>query len=109
MTADLTRYPVIVTAGQLAIECTDCGDPANPLTPLAPMQIWTEDDASEQVTELCLANLVAIAEQHEREHHADEPSAAANAARRLEHSRQALTVGEAIIALIPGAAGVIRP
>ena len=42
----------------------------------------------------------------EDEQQAAEPS---DAARRLERSRRAATVGEAIIALIPGAAGVIRP
>jgi hypothetical protein len=40
---------------------------------------------------------------------AAESTPAADAAQRLERSRQAPTVGAAIIALIPGAAGVIRP
>jgi hypothetical protein len=67
---DLTRYlPGNDAAGRLALWCTDCAElpHAEDSDP-----IWTEDDASEQVTELCLANLVAIAEQHEAEHHADE-------------------------------------
>jgi hypothetical protein len=75
---DLTRYPIGNDgAGRIALWCNDCeviggiDDAANHIDN-AP--IWTEDDAAEQVTELCLANLVAIAEEHEREHHADEPA-----------------------------------
>jgi hypothetical protein len=68
----LTRYlPDTDGTGRLGLWCADCSDPATPLAPLAPMPIWTEDDAAEQVTELCLANLVAIAERHEAEHHAE--------------------------------------
>src|SRR5581483_47436 len=66
---DLLRYLPEIIGGRLALLCTDCGDPTNPL-PQRP--IWTEDDAAEQVTELSLANLVGIAEEHEREHHADD-------------------------------------
>lgn len=66
---DLIRYPVAVIGRTLAVWCTDCNpEPADD-------PIWTEDDAAEQVTELCLANLVAIAEEHEREHHADDQPA----------------------------------
>lgn len=67
--ADLTRYPIGTHRGRLALWCTDDGDPANPL---APMPFWTEADAAEQATELCLANLVAIAAEHERKYHADD-------------------------------------
>lgn len=64
---DLTRYVVNVHGfgGLLALWCVDCTPNPGDDTP----PFWTEDDAAEQVTELCLANLVAIAEQHEREHH----------------------------------------
>ncbi len=67
---DLTRYlPGVTEDGHLAIWCTDCAehphaDDSDP--------IWTDADAAQQVTELCLANLVAIAEQHEHEHHTQE-------------------------------------
>lgn len=73
--ADLTRYPIttIDIDGRLAIWCTDCGPISDP------DPIWTELDAAEQVTELCLANLVAIAQQHEREHHADDDPDGADA------------------------------
>lgn len=46
------------------------------------------------------------AEDEDEQTSAAEPS---DAAQRLERSRRAASVGEAIIALIPGAAGVIRP
>lgn len=67
---DLIRYlPGVTEDGRLALWYTDCAeDPARDDSD----PIWTEDDAAEQVTELCLANLVTIAEQHERQHHADE-------------------------------------
>lgn len=76
MTADLTRYLLgSDSAGRLALWCADCEviggiDDAGSHIDDAP--IWTEDDAAEQVTELCLANLVAIADRHETEHHAEE-------------------------------------
>jgi hypothetical protein len=67
---DLTRYPISNDgAGRITLWYTDCPTPT-PRIDLLP--IWNEDDASEQVTELCLANLVAIAEEHEQLHHADE-------------------------------------
>jgi hypothetical protein len=71
---DLTRYPIGNDgAGRIALWCNDCEvvggiDDAGNHIDDAP--IWTEDDASEQVTELCLANLVAIAEEHEQKYHA---------------------------------------
>jgi len=65
---DLTRYPVSTdSSGDLALWCDDCV--VDPTNPIIPPPFWTEDDAAEQVTELCLANLVAVAEQHERERH----------------------------------------
>jgi hypothetical protein len=69
---DLIRYlPGVTEDGRLALWCTDCAE--NPGAPNSD-PFWTDADAAEQVTELCLADLVAIAEQHEREHHADEPT-----------------------------------
>jgi hypothetical protein len=66
MTPDLTRYPIGRDLdGRLTLWCTDCN-----ADPIEDTPIWTEDDAAEQVTELCLANLVAIAERHEAERHA---------------------------------------
>jgi len=67
--ADLLHYPVGTHRDVVALWCAHCGDPTSPL---APMPFWTEYDAAEQVTELTLANLVAIAEQHEQQHHAEE-------------------------------------
>jgi hypothetical protein len=64
---DLTRYlPANDEVGRLALWCTDCLTEDATHAPF-----WTEDDAAEQVTELSLANLVAVAEQHERDHHAE--------------------------------------
>lgn len=68
---DLTRYPIgNDSAGRITLWCNDCPTPT-PRIELLP--IWNQDDAAEQVTELCLANLVAIAEEHERQHHPYDP------------------------------------
>jgi hypothetical protein len=73
--ADLLRYlPCQDGAGRLALWCTDCAP-----DPTRDAPFWTEDDAAEQVTEFTLANLVAIAEQHEQRHHAEEHKPAADA------------------------------
>lgn len=61
MTTDYTRYePGNDEVGRLGLWCIDC----NPRTP-----IWTEDDAAEQVTAIGLANLIAIADEHEAQRH----------------------------------------
>ena len=70
MTTDLTRYlPGILGGDRLALRCTDC-ECDSPACRSWGHEFWTEGDAAEQVTELCLANLVAIAEVHEAEQHA---------------------------------------
>jgi hypothetical protein len=75
MTTDLTRYPVgNDEAGRLALWCADCevvGGIDDASSPIEDSPIWTEDDNPDQVTELVLANLVAVAELHETERHAD--------------------------------------
>lgn len=66
---DLIRYlPGVTEDGRLALWCTDCAE--NPGADNSD-PFWTDADAAEQVTEVCLANLVAIAEEHEQKHHAD--------------------------------------
>jgi len=74
--ADLLRYPVGNDGvGRLALWCNGCeviGGINDAGEHIDDAPIWNEDDAAEQVTELTLANLVAIAEQHEQQHHAED-------------------------------------
>lgn len=71
---DYTRYIVGATEDEgypLGMWCQDCTDD----TPgyyggQDERQTWQQSD--EQVTPLCLANLIAEADEHERAHHADE-------------------------------------
>jgi hypothetical protein len=65
---DYTRYHVDLDATAIAIWCMDCTDAASAW---ADKQIWI--DNGEQVTALCLANLIALADEHEIEHHAEKP------------------------------------
>jgi hypothetical protein len=65
---DYTRYRADVEAGRLAIWCQDCPSADDKWSELT---IWQDD--GEQVTPICVANLIAHADEHETEHHAEKP------------------------------------
>ncbi len=81
----LQRYSLIPTGGVVHLLCSRC--------PATAVASWSTLPGPAETLER--------AEAHEAERH--------SASERLERSRRAATVGEAIIALIPGAAGVVRP
>lgn len=65
---DYTRYTIDNTEDEgypLGMWCTDCTDESGQ----DERQIWQHSD--EQATALCLANLMALADEHEEKRHAE--------------------------------------
>lgn len=69
---DYTRYHVDSdeTSYHIAIWCQDCIDPESGPGDQDDLMIWQNTD--EQVTALCIANLMAEADEHEAKHHASD-------------------------------------
>lgn len=64
---DYTRYQIDesqFTSG-VSLVCQDCEAPDG----VGDFVVW--DDTGEQVTPLCLTNLLALADEHEQQHHAE--------------------------------------
>lgn len=69
---DYTRYQVDESAftSGIALICQDCDSPDG----VGDFVVW--DDTGDQVTPICVANLIALSDEHEQQHHVDPHDAA---------------------------------